>query len=184
MHRNTVLKDTAAPLRAAANLDFGDRVLVLLDRAPALMWPVAALLAAISAPLLLTIVTANPAIGVLAGLLAWAAHNRRPRQLASEDRDADVLAGFGVLLFVGARLLAEVYLLLGIALGTCAVWLIRAALTERYMARGPARPQTPVKTAVGAGGEGTFSGRSPSARNCRTADTGTASAPPTPPPPE
>ncbi len=37
---------------------------------------------------------------------------------------------------------------------------------------GPARPRTPVKTAVGA--EGTFSGRSPSARNCRTADAGTA----------
>ena len=49
---------------------------------------------------------------------------------------------------------------------------------------GPRARQTPVKTAVGAGGEGTFSGRSPSARNCRTADTGTASAPPTPPPPE
>lgn len=135
MHRNTVLKDTAPPLRAGANLDLGDRVLVLLDRAPALMWPVAALLAAISAPLLLTIATANPAIGGLAGLLAWAAHIRRPRQMASEEREADVLAGFGVLLFVGARLLVEVYLLVGIALGTCAVWLIRAALTERYMAR-------------------------------------------------
>ncbi len=45
----------------------------------------------------------------------------------------------------------------------------------------PARPQTPVKTAVGTGGEGTFSGRSPSARNCRTADTGIAPLRPRPP---
>ncbi len=85
----------------------------------------------------MTIVTANPAIGVLAGLLALAAHYRRPTQLASEEREADVLVGLGVLLCVGARLLAEAYLPVGIALGTCAVWLIRAALIERYMARHP-----------------------------------------------
>ena len=56
---------------------------------------------------------------------------------------------------------------------------LRAAGAEALTT--PARPQTPVKTAVGAGGEGTFSGRSPSARNCRTADTGIARLRPPPP---
>ncbi len=140
--------DQLLRLRALEGLDFPDVAVIVVDSFRALGWIILAIVSVIVGMLLLTVVQANPAVGVVVLLLMLP--RRRRQRHEREVRETNFFALCGLLLLGGGWSLTPsnafsiVQPVLGLALAACGVWLTREALAERYQARHGGSPHPSI----------------------------------------